>query len=117
MTSYLLMPRCSVRCLKQRDDILAGNRAVDDLCVFDLREYRRDDLANLGAWHAGVLERMRYVEARKLSDEIRGAIGAFEGRGARIFRVELDAEALRDWAEAIGRDIRHEAHHMRQRDA
>src|SRR6266849_6405042 len=90
------MARCSVRCLKQRDDILAGHRAVDDLCVFDLREYRRDDLANLGAWHTGVLERMRYVEARKLSDEIRGAIGAFEGGHARILRVELDAEALRD---------------------
>src|SRR6266849_3836764 len=65
------MPRCSVRCLKQRDDILAGHRAVDDLCVFDLREYRRDDLANLGAWHTGVLERMRDAETRIQSAEDR----------------------------------------------
>src|SRR5438270_736383 len=72
------------------------------------------DTRQLGTRHLDIAQAIRHLE---LADELCDAIGAFERAQTRILLIETDSESFRNGAEPLGRNVRHEAHRMRQRDA
>src|SRR4051812_14549940 len=115
MMTWVRATAASLICrVQQCCDLVGGHRPIDHLREIDLLVDRGGDVSDVLTLHADGLQRMRHVELR---DERGHGIRAVMRRLACMRRIERDPKSLGDAVEPLRRDLRHETHAMRQRDA
>src|ERR1019366_3665967 len=104
----------SVSSLENPVQVIERNLTINCMGSVHLMQHRRGYSRQLRVGHLDIAQAAWHLE---LADELGDAIGAFVRAQTGILLIETDPESFRDGAETLGRNFRHEAHRMRQRDA